>query len=130
VGQLGESGEYWLGRLRVVCFYVQRFEGGSLRLCPLRTDRLVPVNKIELCTCTYGIYGDATNLVASTIVELDDTPLYFTDDIGIVFGPPTEDDTRVRRARLDFLLVIVKGSYSCCLRGSRVSCCQIISLAR
>jgi hypothetical protein len=24
------------------------------------------------------------------VVELDDTPLYFTDDIGIVFGPPTD----------------------------------------
>jgi hypothetical protein len=25
-------------------------QGGSLRLCRLRTDRLTPVNKIELCT--------------------------------------------------------------------------------
>jgi hypothetical protein len=31
-----------------------------------------------------------TSLVASTDAELDDTPLYFTDDIGIVFGPPTD----------------------------------------
>jgi hypothetical protein len=30
---------------------------GSPRLCRLRTDRLAPVNKIELCTDAYGIYG-------------------------------------------------------------------------
>jgi hypothetical protein len=56
------------------------------------------------------------NLVASTVAESDDTPLYFTDDIGIVFGPPTdypsgfrvEDGTRVRWARLDSLIVNVK----------------------
>jgi hypothetical protein len=30
------------------------------------------------------------NLVASTVAELDDIPLHFTDDIGIVFGPLTD----------------------------------------
>jgi hypothetical protein len=32
-------------------------QGGSPRLCQLRTDHLAPVNKIELCTDTYEIYG-------------------------------------------------------------------------
>jgi hypothetical protein len=32
-------------------------EGGSPRLCRLRTDHLAPVNKIELCTGAYAIYG-------------------------------------------------------------------------
>jgi hypothetical protein len=32
-------------------------QGGSPYLCRLRTDRLAPVNKIELCTDTYRIYG-------------------------------------------------------------------------
>jgi hypothetical protein len=32
-------------------------QGGSPRLCRLRTDRLAPVNKIELYTDAYGIYG-------------------------------------------------------------------------
>jgi hypothetical protein len=32
-------------------------QGGSPHLCLLRTDRLAPVNKIELCTDTYEIYG-------------------------------------------------------------------------
>jgi hypothetical protein len=32
-------------------------QGGSPRLCRLRTDRLAPVNKIELYIDAYGIYG-------------------------------------------------------------------------
>jgi hypothetical protein len=32
-------------------------QGGSPHLCRLRTDRLAPVNKIELCTDAYRIYG-------------------------------------------------------------------------
>jgi hypothetical protein len=32
-------------------------QGGSPLLYRLRTDRLAPVNKIELCTDTYGLYG-------------------------------------------------------------------------
>jgi hypothetical protein len=40
-----------------------------------------------------------TNLVASTVTELDDTPLYFTDDIRIVFGPPTDYPVRFSRGR-------------------------------
>jgi hypothetical protein len=31
--------------------------GGSPRLCQLRTDRLAPVKKIELCTDASRIYG-------------------------------------------------------------------------
>jgi hypothetical protein len=32
-------------------------QGGSPHLCRLRTDRLALMNKIELCTDTYRIYG-------------------------------------------------------------------------
>jgi hypothetical protein len=32
-------------------------QDGRPRLCRLRTDRLAPVNKIELCTDAYRIYG-------------------------------------------------------------------------
>jgi hypothetical protein len=67
-------------------------QGGSPRLCQLRTDRLAPVNKIELCIDAYEIYGDPANIVASTVVELDDTPLYFTGDIRIVWRPPRMPD--------------------------------------
>jgi hypothetical protein len=34
-----------------------KLQGGSPRLCRLRTDCLAPLNKIELCTDAYGIYG-------------------------------------------------------------------------
>jgi hypothetical protein len=59
------------------------------------------VNKIELCTDAYGIYVDPANLVASTVAELDDTPLYFTDGIGIVFRPPMDYSARFLRGRRD-----------------------------
>jgi hypothetical protein len=39
-----------------------------------------------------------------------------------------EDDTRVRWIRLNSLIVIVKSGLSCCLRVSRVSCCQVDTL--
>jgi hypothetical protein len=90
VGQLGESGEYRMGSLRVVYFYIRSSECGRPRLSRLRTDRLTPVNKIELCTDAYEIYGDPTNVVASMVTELDDTPLYFSDDIRKVWGPPMD----------------------------------------
>jgi hypothetical protein len=84
-------------------------------------DRLAPVNKIELCTdaCIRNLWS-LVNLVASTVAELDDTPLYFMDDIGIVFRSPTdypvrfscEDGTRVQWVRLDSLIVNTKGGHS------------------
>jgi hypothetical protein len=39
------------------------------------------------------------NLVASTVAELDDTTLFLTDDIGIVFRPPTDYPLRFSRGR-------------------------------
>jgi hypothetical protein len=53
------------------------------------------------------------------VAELDDTPLYFMDVIGIVFGPPqttrrgfhVEHDTRARWAQLDSLIVNAKGGH-------------------
>jgi hypothetical protein len=74
-------------------------QGGSPHLCRLRTDCLASMNKIELCTDTYKIYGGPANLVASTLAKLDNTPLYLTDDIGIVFGPPTDYPMRFSRGR-------------------------------
>jgi hypothetical protein len=34
-----------------------KLQSGSPCLCRLRTDHLAPVNKIELCTDAYSIYG-------------------------------------------------------------------------
>jgi hypothetical protein len=56
-GQLGESGEYRMGRLRVVYFHIWSSEGGSSWLCRLRTDRLAPVNKIDYILANTGFMG-------------------------------------------------------------------------
>jgi hypothetical protein len=37
---------------------------GSPRLCQLRTDRLAPVDKFELCTDSYVILWGPVNLLA------------------------------------------------------------------
>jgi hypothetical protein len=34
--QLGENGEYWMGRLRVIWIVNSELQGGSPRLCRLR----------------------------------------------------------------------------------------------
>jgi hypothetical protein len=47
MGQLGESGEYRMGRSRVESFHVQSSECGSPRLSQLRTDLLAPVSKFD-----------------------------------------------------------------------------------
>jgi hypothetical protein len=51
------------------------------------------------CVLAHTRFMGPTNLVALTVAELDDTPLYFTDDIGIVFGPPTDYLSRFSRGR-------------------------------
>jgi hypothetical protein len=109
-GQLRESGEYRTGRLRVVCFHIRSIEGGSPRLCRLRIASVGPCcNKHWVVYWRIRDLWGPTNLVASTLTEL-------------------EDDTRVRWAWPNSLIVIAKGGHSCCLRGSRVSCYQVDTL--
>jgi hypothetical protein len=80
----------------------------------------------------------STNLVASTVIELDDSPLCLTDVHCDSVGPPTDAHqgitrkicTRVWWAQLDSLIVIVNCGHSWFLHGSCVSCCQVISLVR
>jgi hypothetical protein len=45
-----------------------------------------------------GFMG-SRNLSSLTVVELDNTLPRFTDDIGIVFGPPTDYPSRFSRGR-------------------------------
>jgi hypothetical protein len=79
-----------------------------------------------------------TKLVASTVTELDDTLPHIMDihwdSVWATHRLPVKVFTWKTvlgqgRTRLDSLIVIVKGGHSCCLCGSRVSCCQVISLA-
>jgi choline-glycine betaine transporter len=66
-------------RVRVIYFYVRSFEGGSTRLCRLRTMLIGPCGtSIDYILVHMGLWG-LTNLVALTVTELDDTLSYLTD---------------------------------------------------
>jgi hypothetical protein len=56
-GQLGESGEYRVGRVRVVCFHIEISEVGSPCLCRLRTDCMAPVSKFNYVLTHTGFMG-------------------------------------------------------------------------
>jgi hypothetical protein len=60
-GQLGGNREYWMGRKGSGLIRNSELQGGSPRLCRLRTDRLAPMSKFELCTGAYGILWGPTN---------------------------------------------------------------------
>jgi hypothetical protein len=139
-GQLGENGKYWIGRRMSGLIWYSELQGGSPRLCQLR-----PVSvgsewtSFELCSGVYGIFWGPTNLLASTVIELDDTLPYLMgdtrDSAWATHGVSAEayvwkTCTRVRWARFDSLIVVVNCCHSWCLRGPRVSCCRVISLAK
>jgi hypothetical protein len=114
-------------------------QGGSPHLCRLSTDRLASESKFELYTDAYGILWGRTNLLASTVIELDDTLPYLMgdtrDSAWAIHGVCAEvyvwkTCARVRWAWLDSLIVVVNCCHSWCLRGPRVLCCQVITLAR
>jgi hypothetical protein len=56
-GQLGESGEYQIGRVRVAYFHIWSSEGGSPHLCQLRTNHLTPVSKSDYVLAHTGFMG-------------------------------------------------------------------------
>jgi hypothetical protein len=70
-------------------FLYSSSEGANPRLYRLRTDHLALVNKIDYILTHTGFMGSA-NLVTLMVAELDDTQLYLTDGIGIVFRPLTD----------------------------------------
>jgi hypothetical protein len=79
VGQLGESGEYWMGRSGRGLLSIQSSEGGSPRLCRLRPCRLGLNEQALIMYWRIQDLWGPINLVASTVAELDDTPPYFID---------------------------------------------------
>jgi hypothetical protein len=120
--------------------WYSELQGGGPYLC-----RLSPVSvgsewtSFELCTGAYEIFWGLTNLLALTVTELDDTLPYLMgdtrDSTWATHCVSTEaytrkTCTRVRWAWLDSLIVVVNSCHLWCLCGSRVSCCQVISLAR
>jgi hypothetical protein len=56
-------------RNHYVLKYNLELQGGSPRLCRLKTDRLAPMSKFELCTGAYGILWGPANWVASCAIE-------------------------------------------------------------
>jgi hypothetical protein len=71
VGQLWESGEYWMRRRMSGLIWNSEFQGGSPDLSWLRTGHLTLVSKFELCTGTYGISCGPANWVASCVTETE-----------------------------------------------------------
>jgi hypothetical protein len=60
VRPVGATREKWGildGKVEIGLMSDSELQGGSPRLCRLRTDRLASVNKIELCTDAYRICG-------------------------------------------------------------------------
>jgi hypothetical protein len=91
------------------------------------------------CVLTHTGYMEPRKLSSFDVTELDNTLPCFTDDrrdsVRATHGLPDEvfawkTTLGWDRTRLDSLIVITKGGHSFCLYGSRVLCCQIISLAR
>jgi hypothetical protein len=51
------------------------------------------------CVLTHTGFMGSRKLSSLTVVKLDDTLPHFTNDIGIVFGPPTDYPSRFSRGR-------------------------------
>jgi hypothetical protein len=94
VGQLGESEEYWMGGVRVVCVYIQSSEDGSP---PGSIKDCISWASLQQASIMYwhiwGLRGLA-NLVAFTVTELDDTLFRFIyvqwDSVQATHGLPVE----------------------------------------
>jgi hypothetical protein len=58
-----------------------------------------PMQQVLSCVLTHTRFMGFCELSSLTVVELDDTLPRFTDDIGIVLGPPTDYSSRFSRGR-------------------------------
>jgi hypothetical protein len=119
-----------MGRLIVVYCHVSSSKGGSPTCVdwgPIIWPRWI---RLIMYWHTQDLLGP-TNLVASIIDELDNTPPYLMDVHWDSVGPPMDayrgitwkTCTRVRWARLNSLIVVVNYGHSWCLHGSHVSWC-------
>jgi hypothetical protein len=77
-GQLGENGEYLMGRLRVVWIINSELQGGSPHLCWLRPASVVSEWTSIWNVITHTGHMDSPNWVASCVDKLDDTLPRFT----------------------------------------------------
>jgi hypothetical protein len=80
VGQLGESGEYQMGRSESDLFLYSLLQSGSPHLCRLRTMSVGPPAISIDYVLTHTGYMGPHKLIASMIAELDDTLHRFMND--------------------------------------------------
>jgi hypothetical protein len=110
VGQLGRNGEYWMGRNKSGPIWNSELEGGSSRLSWLRTDRLAPVSKFELCTGAYGILWGPVNWVSSCVAKTKATLPYLTgvhqDTAWAIHGLSDETYMWKMCARVRWVLIV------------------------
>jgi hypothetical protein len=108
-------------RLRVVYFHVRSYEGGSPRLCRLRTRRLSPEEQaLIMYLCIWDLWSPA-NIVALTVTKFNDILPYLydvhQDSVWATHGFPSryrvEECSRVRWAWVNSLIVVMNYGHSC-----------------
>jgi hypothetical protein len=132
VGQLGENGEYWVGRKGSGLIWYSELQGGSPHLSRLRTM------SFESCWTSIWMYWRIRN-IWNPQTETEAILPYLTDvkwdSTWATHGVSAEAYawkmcTRVRWA----LIVSLTSSWNCCNSrcplGLCVSCCQVYTLAR
>jgi hypothetical protein len=89
-GQLGESGEYQMGRSESGPFDIQSFDGGSSCLCRLRIDRLAPVSKFHYVLAHKGHMEShkLSSIDGRRVGQSLTSPIVMY--AGIVYEPPTD----------------------------------------
>jgi hypothetical protein len=132
VGQLGERGEYWMGRRMCGLIWNLELHGGSPHLCWLRLNE----QALE-CTNAYGTYG-ISKLSSFVCHQVGRYLISLWILYRIVSGHPrcvcwgirVEDGTRVRKDPAWLFDRVVNYCHSWCPPILHVSCCQVYTLAR
>jgi hypothetical protein len=94
-GQLGKTGEYWMGRMRVVWIINSELHGCSPDLCRLRPTSVGSKwTSFDYVLAHTGVFWGPANLVASCVTELDDTLPRFMgvqwDSVWVTHGVSTK----------------------------------------
>jgi hypothetical protein len=130
--QLGGNGEYWIGRKGSGLIWNSELQGGSPRLCRLRTDRLASMSKFELCTGAYRILWGPVNWVVSCAAETEVILSYLMgvkwDSAWATHGVSTEAYTWKTCTRVRWTLIIFfTALWTVATRGALLAhvCCVV-----
>jgi hypothetical protein len=131
-GQLGESGEYRMGRMESGLIWNSELQGGNPRLCRLRPASVGSEWTSIWNVLTHMVHMESPNWVASCVDELDDTFPRFTgvqwDSVWATHGASTEAYAWKMalgwgRTRPDFLVT----SWTVATHGAFLACmCRVI----